>query len=252
MPTVASTPFVDPIESTRTFEAAIDHIVEAIERAGLRSGARLPTERELAAAMEISVPTLRQALTVLSRTGLIAPRQGKGGGWFVTSDLVPMEAISAAVAVEEELAIETLCARRLVESSIARYVALTASESDLARLDWANELLERSLDDRAAVMQADATFHRALVRSASNRPLQEAMRPISRHLHAIRDAYGGGKEDNLKTLRVHRQQTKAIRKRDLDALDRVLDVHLRMLEDLFAAAIGRSSQRLFRAVRSAS
>jgi hypothetical protein len=32
----------------------------------------------------------------------------------------------------------------------------------------------------------------------------------------------------------------------------VLDEHLRMLEDAFAAAIGRSADELFRAVRAAS
>jgi len=252
MSIATESPFVDPIESTRTFEAAIEHLVEGIERAGLRSGARLPTERELAVALGISIPTLRQALTVLARSGLVDSRQGKGGGWFVTSDLVPVEAISAAVAVEQELAIETLIARRLVESSVARYVALTATEDDVARLEWANELLERHIDDRPSVMEADAAFHRALVRAARSRPLQEAMRPVSRHLHGLRDAYVGEQADNLKTLRVHRRQTKAIRERDLDGLDRVLDEHLRMLEDAFAAAIGRNPRELFRAVRSAS
>lgn len=251
MPTAARPRFVEPIEATRTFEAAIEHLVEGIERAGLRIGARLPTERELAAGLEISIPTLRQALAVLARSGLVHSRQGKGGGWFVTSDLVPVEAITAAVAVEQELAIETLCARRLVESSIARYVALTATAEDIAQLEWANELLEQHMDDRDAVMEADATFHRALVRAARNRPLQEAMRPVSRQLHALRDTYAGEHKDNLKTLRIHRKQIEAIRNRDLDALEGVLDIHLRMLEDLFAAAIGRNPKELFRAARSA-
>jgi GntR family transcriptional repressor for pyruvate dehydrogenase complex len=243
-------PFVDTIASTRTFEAAIEHLVEGIERAGLRPGARLPTERELALQLGISIPTLRQALTVLGHSGLLGARQGKGGGWFVTSDLVPGEAISAAVAVEEELAIEALRARRLVESSVVRYVALIATEDDIARLEWENELLAQHIEDRSSVMEADASFHRALVRAARSRPLQEAMRPISRQLHAIRDAYGGAREENLKTLRVHRRQTKAIRDRDLEALGRVLDDHLRMLEDAFAAGIGRNPKELFRAVRA--
>jgi DNA-binding FadR family transcriptional regulator len=154
--------------------------------------------------------------------------------------------------VEVDLAVEALRARRLVESAIARYVALTATEEDFAQLEWTNELLERHIDDRASVMMADAAFHLALVRAARCRPLQEAMRPISRQLHSIRDAYGGAREENLKTLRVHRRQTKAMREHDLAELGRVLDVHLRMLEDLFAAAIGRSSRELFRAVRSAA
>lgn len=252
MPAVSGRRFADPIASSRTFEAAIEHVVEAIERAGMHLGARLPTERQLAADLEISIPTLRQALAVLARSGLVEARQGKGGGWFVVSDLVPAEAISAAVAVEEDLAVETLVARRLVESSIARYVALTATAEDVAQLEWANDLLARHLDDRAAAMEADAAFHRALVRAARSRPLRDAMRPISRQLHALRDAYAGRRSDNAKTLRVHRQQTEAIRERDLPALDRVLDEHLRMLEDAFAAAIGRKPRDLFEAARAAS
>ncbi len=248
----ASLPFVEPIQSQRTFEAAIEQLVEGIERAGLRPGGRLPPERVLAAELGISIPTLRQALMVLARSGVIGSRQGKGGGWFVTSDLVPAEAISAAVAVEEGLAIDTLRARRLVESSIARYVALVATEDDVAQLERANELLETHIEDRAAVMKADAAFHRALVRAARTPPLQEAMRPITRQLHALRDAYTGSSEDNLNTLHAHRRQTEAIRNRDLETLERVLDAHLRILEDAFAAAIGRSAEELFSSVRSVS
>jgi GntR family transcriptional repressor for pyruvate dehydrogenase complex len=245
-------PFVDTIETTRTFEAAIEHLIEGIERAGLRPGDRLPAERELALDLGISVPTLRQALSVLRASGVLEGRQGKRGGWFVTTNLVPIEAISAAVALETEAAIETLRARRLVETALARYVALSASEDDIAQLEWANQLLEMHIDDRAAVMEADAAFHRALVRAARSRPLHEAMRPITRGLHTIRDAYGGGREENVKTLRIHRAQTKAIRDRDLDALGRVLDEHLRMLEDSFSKAIGRSPGGLFRVVRASS
>jgi GntR family transcriptional repressor for pyruvate dehydrogenase complex len=242
--------FVDAVESTRTFETAIEQIVEGIERASLRSGDRLPPERELAAQLSISVPTLRQALTVLSRSGLLGARQGKGGGWFVVSDLVPVDAISAEVAVEEELAIETLRARRLVEACIARYVAVTGTDEDLAQLEWSIELLERHLDDRASVMEADASFHRALVRAAKSRPLREAMRPISRRMYAIRDAYGGGHDENRHTLDVHRRQIEAMRAKDLARLNVVLDEHLRMLEDGYAQALRRRPEELFAAVRS--
>jgi GntR family transcriptional repressor for pyruvate dehydrogenase complex len=243
--------FADAVESTRTFETAIEQIVEGIERASLRSGDRLPPERELAVQLSISVPTLRQALTVLARSGLLGARQGKGGGWFVVSDLVPVDAISAAVAVEEELAIETLRARRLVESGIARYVTVNGPDDDFAQLEWSMELLERHLDDRPSVMEADAAFHRALVRAAKSRPLREAMQPISRRLVAIRDAYGGVQHENRQTLDVHRRQVDAMRARDLSALNEVLDEHLRMLEDAYARGLRRSPDELFAAVRGA-
>lgn len=242
--------FVDAVESTRTFETAIEQIVEGIERASLRSGDRLPPERELAAQLSISIPTLRQALTVLARSGLLGARQGKGGGWFLTSDLVPVEAISAAVAMEEETAIETLRARRLIEGCVARYATVAGSDDDFEQLEWSIELLERHLDDRISVMEADAAFHRALVRAAKSKPLREAMRPISRGLVAIRDAYGGGRGENQQTLDVHRRQVDAMRAKDLTALDAVLDEHLRMLEDAYAEALGRRPEELFAAVRN--
>ena len=51
---------VEPVRATRTFEAAIEHLTEAIERAGLRTGDRLPNEGALAEQLGISKPTLRQ------------------------------------------------------------------------------------------------------------------------------------------------------------------------------------------------
>lgn len=246
---VQSQAVFEPIRSSRTFESAIEHIVEGIERAGLREGDRLPMERELAAQLGISTPTLRQALVVLGRTGLLQVRPGKGGGVFLAAELVPDQTISDEVALEEDAAIDTLRARRLIETAIARHAALVATEDDFARLDRANELLERHLDDRELVMRADAGFHRALVRSCHSPALQTAMRGISRSLHPIRDAYTGGRAENVKTLAVHRAQLDAMRRRDLDELRVVLDEHLRMLEDLFAFGIGRAADELFGIVR---
>src|SRR5262245_20715185 len=99
---------VEPIRATRTFEAATVHLTEAIERAGLRSGDRLPNEGALAAELGISKPTLRQALRVLELSGLVEVRRGKAGGVFVVTDLVPAVAIFSAVKVEEDAAIDVL------------------------------------------------------------------------------------------------------------------------------------------------
>ena len=74
---------VEPVRATRTFEAAIEHLIEAVERAGLQTGERLPNEGVLAAQLGISKPTLRQALRVLELSGLVHVRRGKTGGIFV-------------------------------------------------------------------------------------------------------------------------------------------------------------------------
>ena len=236
---------VEPVRTTRTFESAIEHLTEAIEQAGLRTGDKLPNESVLAERLGISKPTLRQALRVLELSGLVEVRRGKSGGIFVVTDLVPSVAIFTAVKLEEAAAIDVLRARRVLERAVAQEAMRVATAADLVELERTVELLERHLGERPSVMRADAMFHRALVRSCRNETIQAAMRGVGRGLAPIRDAYSGGVPYDRQTLDVHRRQIAAMRSRDEDALDKVLDDHFRMLEAQFAKAIGRRWVDLF-------
>ena len=236
---------VEPVRTTRTFESAIEHLTEAIEQAGLRTGDKLPNESVLAERLGISKPTLRQALRVLELSGLVEVRRGKSGGIFVVTDLVPSVAIFTAVKLEEAAAIDVLRARRVLERAVAQEAMRVATAADLVELERTVELLERHLGERPSVMRADAMFHRALVRSCRNETIQAAMRGVGRGLAPIRDAYSGGVPYDRQTLDVHRRQIAAMRGRDEDALDEVLDDHFRMLEAQFAKAIGRRWVDLF-------
>ena len=231
---------IDPIQTTRTFEAAIEHVTEAIERAGLRTGDRLPNESVLAEQLGISRPTLRQALRVLKHSGLIDVRRGKWGGIFVISDLVPVVAISSAVQLEESSAIDALRARRVLERAVALEAMRVAVAADYDELGRTVVLLEQHLGDRPSVMRADAMFHRALVRACHNDTIESAMRGLARGLAPIRDAYSGGVVHDTETLDVHRRQIEAMRSGDAATLERVVDEHLSMLERSFADGIGRN------------
>jgi GntR family transcriptional repressor for pyruvate dehydrogenase complex len=237
--------FVEPINTERTFEQAIERIVEGIERRRLRRGDRLPKEAQLAAGLEISKPTLRQALRVLERSGLIEVRRGAGGGIFLTADLVPVDLLRTHVAAEEGLVVETLLGRRLIEAGATHLAAMSATEQDFEEIERTVDLLEANAGRRPEVMSADAAFHRAVSRASHNRTVQAAMHALAQELAAIRDAYPGGSEDDELTLDVHRRQLAAMRGGDARALDAVLDEHFHQLEDLFAAAVGHGWEDLF-------
>jgi GntR family transcriptional regulator, transcriptional repressor for pyruvate dehydrogenase complex len=236
---------IEPIRATRTFEAAIEHLVEAVESSRLRAGDRLPSEADLAAQLGISKPTLRQALRVLELSGMLTVRRGKAGGIFLASDVVPAVAVSSAVKVEESAAIEALHARRVLERAVAIEAAAVATAHDYEELEHTVSLLELHLGERPFVMRIDAMFHRALVRACHNTTIETAMRGVARGLAPIRDAYPGGVERDAETLDVHRGQLAAMRAGDPDALDAVLDRHFRMLESSFATGIGRDVDALF-------
>jgi GntR family transcriptional repressor for pyruvate dehydrogenase complex len=242
----ASTIFaIEPIRTTRTFEAAIEHLIEAVERAGLRTGDRLPNEGVLAAQLGISKPTLRQALRVLELSGLVDVRRGKSGGIFVATDLVPAVALFSAVKLEERAAIDVLRARRVLERAVAHEALRRATAADHTAIERTIRLLEDHLGERPSVMRADAMFHRALVRSCHNETIQAAMQDVGRGLSPIRDAYSGGFATDRQTLDVHRRQLEAMRRRDAGALDAILDEHFRMLETQFAKGIGRRWSDVF-------
>ncbi|HEV2013257.1 MAG TPA: GntR family transcriptional regulator [Candidatus Dormibacteraeota bacterium] len=65
-------------QSRFRYEEARDQIVAFISAERLTRGQRLPTERQLAETLGVSRPTLRQALELLEKDGLIERRQGSG------------------------------------------------------------------------------------------------------------------------------------------------------------------------------
>jgi GntR family transcriptional repressor for pyruvate dehydrogenase complex len=242
--TTTTTFYVEPIRATRTFEAAIEHLTEAVERAGLRTGDRLPNEGALAEQLGISKPTLRQALRVLELSGLVHVRRGKTGGVFVATDLVPTVALFSAVKLEEKAALDVLRARRVLERAVVEEAMRRATAADFAAMERTIELLERHVGERPSVMRADAMFHRALVRSCRNETIQAAMQGVARGLSPIRDAYSGGQAYDRQTLDVHRRQLEAMRRKG-DGLEEILDEHFRMLETQFAKGIGRRWSDVF-------
>jgi DNA-binding GntR family transcriptional regulator len=133
----------------------------------------------------------------------------------------------------------------VLERAVTLEAVRAATPADLDELERTIDLLERHLGDRPSVFRLDAMFHRALWRACHNAVIQASMRGVARGLAPIRDAYPGGLERDLQTLDVHRRQLDAMRRRDLDELDSVLDEHFRMLEDAFAAGIGRARAELF-------
>jgi GntR family transcriptional repressor for pyruvate dehydrogenase complex len=238
-------PFVSPVRATRTFESAIDHIIEGIEHARLRQGDRLPNEGELARQLGISKPTLRQALRVLERSGLLTVKQGNAGGIFLASEYMPTEAISSNVATEEHSMLETLRARRVLESAITHEALVVATDDDLADIERTVDLLVVAGIGSAQLLRADMMFHRAVARAAHNRVLEECLQVLYRHLAPTRDAYTESIEEAALVLEIHQRQLNAMRARDGDLLAGALDYHFHFLEDRLAKSLGRPWAELF-------
>jgi len=69
---------VSPIEKIDLTEEVIKKMKAVLESGELRTGSKLPPERELAEMLRISRPSLRQALKALSVMGILKAQPGYG------------------------------------------------------------------------------------------------------------------------------------------------------------------------------
>lgn len=172
-------------------------------------------------------------------------RPGKGGGIFVASELLPHDVLVGNIAVETNCLVEILCGRRVIEATVTHRASARGTPDDYAELERIGRLLFTNRHSREAVLRADGMFHMAVARAAHNRLLTDVMRLVSRQLVPLRDLHTGASEEVERILDIHARQLRAMRSREPQELDAVLDEHFSVLEERFAASLGQTRETLF-------
>ena len=125
-----------PLRLRNAGEHVADRLMTAIALGEFVPGQRLPTERELAATLAVSRTTVREAISRLAATGIVAVRRGRHGGTFVLADSGPeSDAAIRRTLVPGWAQLERLLdLRTLLEPLIARTAAERRSEGDRERI----------------------------------------------------------------------------------------------------------------------
>jgi GntR family transcriptional repressor for pyruvate dehydrogenase complex len=151
-----------------------DVVAASLERrileGALKPGDRLLPERELAAELGVSRPSLREAIQKLASKGMVQSRQG--GGTYVTDSLQspfsdPWRDLFGS---HPNLHEDMLEFRHMLEGQAAAWAAERAGEADLARLALAFSALREAFagDDAERRSLADIAFHQAVGDAAHN------------------------------------------------------------------------------------
>jgi GntR family transcriptional repressor for pyruvate dehydrogenase complex len=225
-----------PVQTRRTFEEAADQIAEKVRTGELRTGDRLPGERSLATQMQISRPTLREAVKVLVDAGVLEVRRGPGGGMYVATDVVPTALVrhSASLRLAEIAAV--LEARRLLEPRVAQLAAQRATEEDLEAMGRSIDAMRELVSDgwhprhEERFLQLDVQFHLAIAHAARNPTVETLMRLLLRQLEIARDMAMHVPLVPEWTIGIHERTLAALRSGDPDEVEAVMDEHLGQLE----------------------
>jgi GntR family transcriptional repressor for pyruvate dehydrogenase complex len=232
-----------PVRTRRTFEAVINQIAEAIRAGDLGFGERLPSERELARQMEISRPTLREAIRVLVEAAVIEVKPGPGGGMFVRSDFVHRDLLEAKASMRVGEISEVLEARRLLEPRVAQLAAVYATDEDFEIMQKSIDDQRRFADDRDKFLQLDLRFHLAIARATRNSTIVAMMAILLRRLEIARELAVRGPHNPALAIEIHERTLKAIQGRDPDVVDAAMDEHMSFLEKIWEAESGRGRLR---------
>ncbi|MFJ2061384.1 FadR/GntR family transcriptional regulator [Streptomyces sp. NPDC087908] len=152
-----------PVRTGNAFEETVERLLYAVKLGFIAQGQTLPPERDLAAQLQVSRVTLREAIRALQQSGHLESRRGRYGGTFVTyTPSEPDEGDLRRIAdtMGDELA-DALAFRQIVEPGAA---ALTAERPLTAEN---RQFLQAHLDDvlgsdQATFRQADSRFHLAI------------------------------------------------------------------------------------------
>lgn len=153
----------------------------------LRPGQRLPPERELAAQLGVSRPSLREGLRKLASKGLVQSRQG--GGTFMTDRLQAafVDPWKDLLGQHPGLQHDLLELRHMLEAQAAELAAQRANELDLERVARAHERLQQAFagEDIEACAQADVQYHQAIAEASHNALLAHLSASLHRLIHDL-------------------------------------------------------------------
>jgi GntR family transcriptional repressor for pyruvate dehydrogenase complex len=234
-PRVALPEFV-PVGPRRTFEGAVQQIADRIRLGDIGPGDRLPSERDLAAALQISRPTLREAVQVLVDAGVVTVRRGAAGGIFVTSGYVPLDLVRSKSDMRLSEVSGVLESRRLVEPRVVQLAALRARDDDIAALHATIEAQRSVIADGDVLasedrfLQLDTQFHLRLARATGNTTIVSLMRTLLGRLEIARDMAVHDPPVPSWAVDIHQRTLDAVQAADHARIDEVMDEHLSALE----------------------
>lgn len=165
-----------PLRQGSVSDLIARRILELIAADRLRPGNRLPPERELAAKLGTSRPSLREALRSLKAQGVIDIRHGSGV--FVAEPAVTRSLREALVAQEVSLS-ELFDMREVLELPAAGWAARHHDPDQLAAVRQAfDTLMAASREepvDWERLRDLDAAFHLRIVKAAGNRFMTQTL-----------------------------------------------------------------------------
>ncbi|KJS23248.1 MAG: hypothetical protein VR72_02330 [Clostridiaceae bacterium BRH_c20a] len=153
----------------RASEDIFNQIETVVLNHELKSGDRLPSEREMMKIFGRSRATVREALRMLERRGLIAITPGLGGAKIREYESKNVsEPFEIMLHLNKLTPLEFFEFREVTEVAAVRWAAIRRNDMDLFEIEKSIKLEEIGASNWEGFHNADVDFHQAIIRSGNN------------------------------------------------------------------------------------
>lgn len=229
-----------PLQRRSIAEQVAARILSLVKSGNLKAGDRLPTEHQMAIALGISRPALREALKALIVLGVLESRQG---GRYMVTDLSPgrlSTPLQFLMFVKDYDVAVHFEARAAVDLELVRLANERASDDERRRIVALAEDGSAFVSDPVGFRVLDFEFHQTIneaARSPLLKTISEGLYNVALDIRRIATETPGVIPTSVED---HRQIARAILVREGTAAVAAYREHLRHTRQTTEKALGRS------------
>ena len=210
----------------------ISRFKDLIERRIFVPGNRLPPERDLAEALAVSRPTLRQALRALQIMGVIKARQGSGSYLADSASEIMRVPLEFALALKNVAKTDLFETRRTLEVELASLAAERRTADDLQAMRLALVDMETAMGDPEAWCRTEPEFHSCIVRAARNGVMATVIEMLSQMLMESRKETVRLLTDYTSSYRSHENIYLEIKKQNPTGAAEMMMEHFALIKEM--------------------
>jgi len=191
----------------------------------IQPGDKLPNEIDLAAQLNVSRSTIREAIKLLVSKNILEIRRGKGT-YVCERPGIATDPLGVTFMNKKDLLLYLFEARLIIEPGIAEIAAIRSSEKNTKDLEEAFNKIEKNVREGKNHTDADLGFHNIIAKSTQN-PILHRILPIIND--SIKEGYLETKdipESGEMVITDHRNILRAIKKKDHESAKKFMREHI--------------------------
>ncbi|MDO4901929.1 FadR/GntR family transcriptional regulator [Actinomyces sp.] len=230
--------------------AAVTKILDGIVEGQFVEERPLPPEAELARFLDVSRPTMREAVRTLSLGGVLNVVHGRGTFLlprFRWHELRYLMYVASREGRALEIEVEVLGVESMLEIGSVRLAALKRTEADVEALRQCLEDVRVAdrLGDVQAVVGSSNAFHDILLAATGNQFIASAVHPYRDALLSARFRTAESPQVRQRIMTSLEQILDAVDRRDPERAAEAMRTHMgRMREEIAAARPRRTDERV--------